>query len=167
MKRNIKKQIWSKLEKEGYITDMELAKIYGGEPNFYVAETYKQEYFNLKRDIEFFGDTVCRIEKYMRSYKASTTYIGGGWYKISKAYYEKLKAYFAKDNSRPDLTGLEIYYRVRYYYEGNELYNIKKLTDSIMGWDLMANWKDKKDGDKEKLGKFYLKDLTVENSKNI
>lgn len=166
MKKDIKKRIWAKLEKDGYITDTELTKIYGGEPNFYVAETYKREYLNLKRDVDFFGDTVCRIGKFRRSYKASTTYTGNGWYKISKAYYERLKAFFEKDNSRPDLTGLEMYYRVRYYYEGNELYNIKKLTDSIMGYDLLANWKDKKDGDKEKLGKFYLKDLVVDNFQN-
>ena len=164
MKKHIKKRIWAKLEKDGYITDSDLFCIYGDEPNFAMAETYKKQYFNLKRDIEFFGDTVCRIEKYKRSYKASVTYTGSSWYKISKDYYNRLKAFFEKDNSRPDLKNLEMYYRVRYYYKGNELYNIKKFTDSIMGYDLQANWKNPDENGKEQLGKFYLKDLTVENS---
>jgi hypothetical protein len=30
-----------------------------------------------------------------------------------------------------------------------------------MGHDLEANWKDKNDNHKEKLGRFYLKDLTM------
>jgi hypothetical protein len=113
---NKKQLIFRKLEKDGYITDTDLARIWGKEPNFQTAEIYKREFFNLKRDKEYFGDKVCRIEKFRRSYKCSTDYKGNEWYKISKGYFNYLKEFFEKDNSRPDLVNLEQYYRVRYFY---------------------------------------------------
>ena len=48
---------------------------------------------------------------------------------------------------------------MKYLYKGNELYNIKPLKNEFNFFDLMANWKDKSDNNKEKLGKFYLKEL--------
>lgn len=49
------------------------------------------------------------------------------------------------------------------YYKGNKLYNIKKVNGlNYCRWDIMANWKDKDDNNKEKLGYFYLKDLTFD-----
>lgn len=50
-----------------------------------------------------------------------------------------------------------------YYYKGNKLYDIEKLEgmDSLMGHDFRAYWNDKDEDNKQKLGKFYLKDLTI------
>ena len=50
-----------------------------------------------------------------------------------------------------------------YYYKGNKLYDIKKLgeMDSLMGHDFIAYWNDKDEDNKQKLGKFYLKDLII------
>ena len=50
-----------------------------------------------------------------------------------------------------------------YYYKGNKLYNVKKIKGlNYLGFDLQANWKDKDDNNKEKLGNFYFKDLISE-----
>lgn len=52
--------------------------------------------------------------------------------------------------------------KTRYFWKGNELYNIKWLKRDIMFHDIMADWKDKDDGNKEKKrGKFYLKELEI------
>ena len=52
-----------------------------------------------------------------------------------------------------------------YYYKGNKLYNVKKIRGlNFNGHDILANWKDKNDGNKEKLGKFYFKELIIEKS---
>lgn len=49
-----------------------------------------------------------------------------------------------------------------YYYKGNKLYNIKKIKGlNYCNWDFKANWKDKNEKNKEKLGYFYLKDLEI------
>ena len=49
-----------------------------------------------------------------------------------------------------------------YSYKGNKLYNVKKMKGfNYLGFDLVANWKDQKENNKEKLGNFYLKDLTI------
>lgn len=48
---------------------------------------------------------------------------------------------------------------MKYFYKGNELYNVKKLKNSFTFHDIEANWKDPKENNKEKLGNFYLKDL--------
>lgn len=104
---SIKSEIFKKLEKDGYINDSELAKIYKGEPNFYTASQYMAEYHRLQRDRNFFNDKkIERIEKY-RGYKAKTN---EGWYKICKQYYEEIKPQFIKDNSGPDLS-IEMYYK--------------------------------------------------------
>ena len=46
-----------------------------------------------------------------------------------------------------------------YYYKGNKLYNVKKIKWSYTGKDIQANWKDKDENNKEKLGQFMLKEL--------
>ena len=48
-----------------------------------------------------------------------------------------------------------------YYYRGNKLYNVKKLKWSYIGKEIVANWKDKDDNNKEKLGEFTLKELDI------
>ena len=65
----LKQQIWDKLEKDGYITDSELAKIYGKEPNFYTAEVYKAEYFALKNAKEYFEKLENSGEAIIRGYR--------------------------------------------------------------------------------------------------
>lgn len=49
----------------------------------------------------------------------------------------------------------------KYYYKSNKLYNIKKLAWDYCGFDLIANWQDKDDNNKKKLGKFRLKELII------
>lgn len=43
---------------------------------------------------------------------------------------------------------------MNYLYKGNLLYNIEKLENDFNYFDIQANWKDKNDNNKEKLGKF-------------
>ena len=50
---------------------------------------------------------------------------------------------------------------MKYFYKCNGLYNINKLKNDFNFYDLMANWKDKKDNNKEKLGKFRLEELST------
>jgi hypothetical protein len=47
-----------------------------------------------------------------------------------------------------------------YFYKGNRLYNIRKYS-GFSGFDLKANWKDKEEDNKEKLGQFKLKELEI------
>jgi hypothetical protein len=51
---------------------------------------------------------------------------------------------------------------MKYFYKGNELYNVKVLKWSYVGHEIEASWKDPVEGNKEKLGRFYLEDLTIE-----
>ena len=81
------------------------------------------------------------------------------WLKISKIYFNEIKKHFLKDESRPDLKEVEMYYKPIIHYKGNKLYNIEFLGDTIMGHFCKANWKDKDENNKEKLGLFYERDL--------
>jgi len=49
---------------------------------------------------------------------------------------------------------------IDYYYKGNKLYNVKKLKWDYCGYEILANWKDKNNKNKENLGKFKLSELT-------
>lgn len=50
----------------------------------------------------------------------------------------------------------------QYYWKGNKLYNVKKIKGlNYLFHDIQADWIDEDDGNKEKTGKFYLKDLTI------
>lgn len=52
--------------------------------------------------------------------------------------------------------------KTQYFYKGNKLYNIKKIKGlNYCSFDLQANWKDPKENNKEKLGNFYLKELST------
>ena len=158
---SIKQKIFNTLANKGYITDSDLYKIYGQEPNFATAEEYKRQWKSLSNDRAYFENKdIARIENYRRNYKAQ---LRGEefWHRISKMYFEEIRPQFKKDNSRPDLKEIKMYYAPEYYYKGNRLYNIKYYTDSIMGYDLMANWKNPEENGREQLGKFYLKDLKV------
>lgn len=70
---SIKQKIWEHLDKNGDITDSDLAKIYGKEPNFYTAEVYKKEWENLKwclKNYNFHLDKTTEIIKIKRRYFA-------------------------------------------------------------------------------------------------
>lgn len=103
MKKTLKQFIYKEMEKGNYITDLQLAKFCGHEPNYYQAELYKQEYKRLQSAKDFFKeyeehkDTT--LHKYKNSYKwAKTRYylenktlLGENRsYKIPKIYYEYL-----------------------------------------------------------------------------
>lgn len=105
---SIKTKIWSKLDRDGYITDQDLYDIYGKEPNFVTAEEYKRQWRSLNNYRAYFDNKdIARIEKYKRYYKAQLR--GENvWHKISKAYYQEIKPQFKRDNSRPDLS-IEMY----------------------------------------------------------
>lgn len=86
----IKQKIWDKMEKDGYITDQELALIYGKEPNFYTAEIYKTQWRNFTYDRDFFKnkDIVekshhCR--RYLVRLKGMTS-----WYTVHKEFYQSI-----------------------------------------------------------------------------
>lgn len=68
------------------------------------------------------------------------------FYKLRKRDYEKFNKII------PEI----------YYYKGNKLFNIKKCND-LSGHDFFADWVDKNEGNKQKYGKFYLKELTTLN----
>lgn len=51
----------------------------------------------------------------------------------------------------------------RYFYKGNELYDIKFIESSFLGHDLEAYWNDKDNNNQKNRGKFYLKNLEVVN----
>lgn len=100
---SIKQQIFSKLDKDGYITDTELAKIYGKEPNFDTAETYKEEWRRLKNDRERFSETIKSPTVILRGIKRrylirDSKWDNTQWYKISKIYFDEIKVLFKKEN---------------------------------------------------------------------
>ena len=99
----IKQKIWDKLEKDNYITDTELAKIYGREPNFYTAEAVKSEYFSFKKYKEMFASIASEKNTVIK--KAGNRrkrYLIGKpkenkWSFVSSAYYSYLKSQGVKE----------------------------------------------------------------------
>ena len=159
MKKTLKQFIFETLDNGEYITDTALAKFCNGEPIWNTAEEYKRQYWKLRNDRNFFEDKdIERIEHYKKLYKAK---LRGSdyWLKISKIYFNEIKKHFLKDESRPDLKEVEMYYKPIIHYKGNKLYNIEFLGDTIMGHFCKANWKDKDENNKEKLGLFYEREL--------
>lgn len=101
---NLKQFIFDRLEKGHYITDTDLAKFCKGEPNFYQAETYKQEFARLqkaKNDLaEYETHPYTKIHKYRPNRKHAKTLFAlkneiligvGRMYKIPKVYFDYLK----------------------------------------------------------------------------
>jgi adenylate kinase family enzyme len=112
MNKSLKQFIFEKMANDGYVMDKELAKFCGGEPDFSLAENYKEQYRRIEREkrnlenykerfeeYEKHPDTL--IEKYKNgSYKGAKTRFTLGnktllgenkFWKISKNYYEYLK----------------------------------------------------------------------------
>jgi hypothetical protein len=159
MKKTLKQFIFETLDNGKYLMDRDLAIFCDGEPNYYQAELYKREWKKRQQDRNYFEDKdIERIEHYKKSYKAK---LRGSdyWLKISKIYFNEIKKHFLKDESRPDLKEVEMYYKPIIHYKGNKLYNIEFLGDTIMGHFCKANWKDKDENNKEKLGLFYEREL--------
>jgi hypothetical protein len=119
------------------------------------GNTYRRHipiYSKTKGEIlfgKFYGD----IEGYRQILYKRPRYLArtkdmpeNSFYKITKKDYNELKKIV------PEI----------YYYKGNKLYNIRKLSGlNFCGHDFLANWKDKDEDNIEKLGKFYLKDLEI------
>jgi len=106
--KNIKKKIFEKLDKDGYINDSELYKIYGKEPNYNTSEEYKRQWRMRKGLRDFFSDKeILAITKYRRSIRVSLD--GEHWYRITKEYFEEIKPQFIRDYQRADLKEIEMY----------------------------------------------------------
>ena len=91
MKKSLKQFIFEKMKEEGYVSDKELAKFCGKEPNFYTASVYAKEWRNLESAKEYFDgkiDSHTTISKFGRKYviKIDKDYRG-----IPKIYFEYLK----------------------------------------------------------------------------
>jgi cyanate lyase len=103
-KQSLKQFIWQEMEKKGYVSDSEVCKFLGKEPNFCTKAIYAQEYEALNYAKNYFKKYEEDKNTYIQSYKpnhkgAKTRFtlfndklIGEGrGYKIIKAYYEYLK----------------------------------------------------------------------------
>jgi hypothetical protein len=102
MKKSIKQKIFEKLDKDGYITDQDLAIIYEKEPNFMTAEGYKDQWKRLQHNRRYFeGMDIRYVERY-KGLKASAD--DKHWYRMSPDYWNEIKDKFTRDfNYRPDL----------------------------------------------------------------
>lgn len=151
MKKSLKQFIFEKLDNGEYITDDVVYNFTKKESSLFTAQEYIRQWKRLKSDREFCNDReILGVEKGRRCYLVE---FKEGYYKIGKEFYNEIYPKFQK-----------VFSDKKYYFKGNELYNVKEISGSFLGFDLIANWKDREDNNKEKLGKFYLKDLeTVEN----
>ena len=93
MDKSIKQKIWNKLDKDGYCTDSDLAKIYGKEPNFSTAEEYKRAWHKLRAEKLEFADKEI-VEKHHSGRRYFVRLKGmdrNTWYKVGKDFYNLLK----------------------------------------------------------------------------
>ena len=88
MKKSIKTQIWKALEKTGYLTDTDVAKIYGEKDlNFVVAEEYKRQWCRFKSDREFFADK--KIKQIVKANRKHYVELEDGLhYKCGKDFFD-------------------------------------------------------------------------------
>ena len=91
--KNIKQLIWQKLNEQGYILDQDIAKIYGKEPNFCVAESYKQQWRKFQNDKSRFDDeNIIEKTKGNRKYLIRTEGMPEhSFYKVGKEFWETIK----------------------------------------------------------------------------
>lgn len=148
MKKTLKQFIFETLDNGEYITDTALAKFCNGEPKWNTAEEYKRQYWKLRNDRNFFEDkNIIRLKEIKRMHIVFTD---NGSYKCGKEFYNEVKDKY------------KLNFSVKYFYQGNELYNIKDIRgEGFSGHDILANWKDKNESNKEKLGKFRLSELEI------
>jgi hypothetical protein len=94
---NIKKtkyeQITEIMDKDGYVSDTQLAKIWGNETGIYKASEHIRKYKKLKRDREFFSDkNIIEKKKGHRSHLVRTDDIGDNqFYKVGKEFFNEIK----------------------------------------------------------------------------
>ena len=85
----LKQKIFKALDETSYLSDTQVAKIWGGEPNWTTAEEYKRQWQKLKADRDFFKDIkILSLQKGRRCYLAE--YEKDKYYKIGKDFYEEL-----------------------------------------------------------------------------
>ncbi len=91
IKKTIKQKIFDELDKTGYLTDSQVAKIYGAkEINFTTSENYKGMWRRFNADLNFFkGKKIIGVEKGHRIYlvKIDT----GEFYKVGKDFYDEIQ----------------------------------------------------------------------------
>lgn len=98
---NIKKQIFKKLDEIGYLTDTEVAKLYGKEPNWLTVEEYKRQWERLQKDKMFFsGKKIIHATKAKRRCLVDTL---DGSYIVGREFFNEIVKDMEVDNSRPDL----------------------------------------------------------------
>jgi len=111
MQLTLKQFVFQKLKENDGITDSEIAKFCKGEPNWYTIQQYSGEYHRLERDRNYYRDKeIVALHHYKKKYTCKV-YGSLYWTKISKQYFEEIKKEFKKDNSRPDLKEVEMYYK--------------------------------------------------------
>jgi len=104
----LKEKVFNALDEHNYLTDTQVYKIWGKEPNWNTAEEYKRQWRALKGLREFFTDkNIVRITKYRRGCRA--TLDGNKWYRITREYFEEIRPNFIRDYTRADLTTIEEY----------------------------------------------------------
>lgn len=77
------------LEKEDYLSDTMVAKIWGSEPNWTTAEEYKRQWRKLQNDRNFFEDKkIVSVSKHRRMHLAELD--NGETYKIGEDFYKEI-----------------------------------------------------------------------------
>lgn len=113
MKTSLKKFIYESLDNNKSLTDSDVYKFRNREDDIITAETYKQDYYRLKRDRDYFnnqqntGIKIIGLHKYKSKYMAKLEY--GMFMKISKAYFNEILHLYERNMSRPDLTDVYDY----------------------------------------------------------
>lgn len=94
----LKQFVFNEMDKKGYILDQELAKFCKGEPNFYTAEQYKEDWKRLNNCLSvhnFHQDNTTEIHKGYKCYLVRNKEIKeideNRWLKIPKIYFNYLK----------------------------------------------------------------------------
>ena len=91
----LKQFIQESVDKGEYLSDQQVFKFLGEEPNWGTIEEYKREAITLKRDKDYFADLIesknYKVEKHHRRYLIrDNAWRENEYKKISKAYYEFL-----------------------------------------------------------------------------
>jgi len=119
MKKSLKQFIFESLNNGTRLLDDDVYRFRSRSEDLITAETYKQDYYRLQRDRDYFNDKskgikILGLHKYKTKYHAKLEY--GMFIKISKAYFNEILHLYERDRSRPDLTDV---------YD----YNLKQIVD--------------------------------------
>lgn len=83
------KQVYEILKKQGSITDRQLAKIWGGEPNFDTAVNYIQQAKRLLADQNFFADK--KITEKKKQHRSHFVRAENQWYRVGKQFFDEIE----------------------------------------------------------------------------